>query len=180
MQPKTLQTFELRTLFKTALQVKDFKDNGSLSYRKLNHFVWVKQLKEQIPGTNSLYIFYKNGIAVATNAICINEWLDAHDLPRRREANITTIEQKIRANNGDTSIDNRTPESVIQRGLRKSRLAYAKRIKTLPRENMGEEMWKMYDEGITIAEIARAFDVTPPAVHYHINKKLKKVDKTTV
>jgi len=180
MHKKTLQKFELRALFKKALEVKDFNDTGSVTYRKLTHFVWVKKLKEQIPGTLSLYMFVNNGILIATNSICINEWLDVHDLPRRREFNITTIEQKIKVNNGDTTIDNRTPQSVVQTGLRKSRIAYANRIKGLPGQNMREEIWKMYADGLTVVDIARIFDVTAPAVHYHINKKQKEVDKSTV
>ena len=173
--------FELRKLFKDQLDVgPDYNSVGSAQYRCLTHFAWVKEIKENIPGTWSMYCMHAGGIAIATNAIDINFWCDAHQIPRRRQLSDKVVAMKIKAN-GTDKIDNRTPESVIQYPGREQRRQYASRYKQDPLMNIREKVKDMYfGEAIPAGEIAYILHVTPPAIYYHIKKIREEMEADLV
>ena len=161
---------ELKLVFKQFLEVED--------YQKLAHFVWVKKYKTHIPGSYSVYAMYKGGIAIATNALCINEWLDAHNLPRRKPLHEQTVKRKMLFNRDDIErIDNRNSEFeyVPQKPGRKQGAV----ITSKHGEIVAEQIWELFQEGHILGDIAQAIGCTTANVYYHIKKKQKKVDKQT-
>ena len=101
---------KLRAMFQRVLDLED--------YKKLTHFVFLHTaFKEEIPGTYCMYHMHKEGLAIATNALCINEWLKLHDMPVRPKINDYTVQRKL-LHNQDERIDNRTEESVNMQNKR--------------------------------------------------------------
>ena len=167
-EPETITKPELKLVFKQILELED--------YRKLAHFVWVKQIKAHIPGTYSVYAMYKDGIAIATNALCINEWLDAHNLPRRKPLHEYTVKQKMLFNRKDIAkIDNRSDEFT----------AYKRKPGRIPGEavnskhglRVSEQIWELHQDGHTPADISVAIGCTVANIYYHIHKQRKRLDK---
>ena len=143
-------------------------------YRKFSHFVYLTTpMIEPIPGPYSMYYMYKDGLAVATNALCINEWLTLHNLPTRRPFAQFTIDHRIKANIG-MDIDNRTPEwTGAAKPPKPPKMIIIKHSK------IRETIWDLYsNQNISTGEIARALDCTRPNVYYHIKKKQKELDTT--
>jgi hypothetical protein len=167
-EPETIHKPELKLVFKQILEIED--------YQKLAHFVWVKQYKAQIPGSYSVYAMYKGGIAIATNALCINEWLDAHNLPRRKPLHEQTIKRRMLFNRDDIQkIDNRSSEfeyTPAKPGRKKGAVITSKHG-----EKVAEQIWELFQEGHIPGDIAQAIGCTPANVYYHIKKIQKKLDK---
>ena len=165
------KSFELRNLFKRQLAQDD--------YKKLTHFAWVTKLEFNVPGTYSMYIMYEGGIAIATNSICINEWLEAHGQPRRRPTLQRTVDHKIRLNQ-DTTIDNRSDKWSQFKNTppRVPGTPYAERQNLNPGEDIRELIWDMYAyQHMGKIDIAKALGFTPPNIYYHIKMKRKELDK---
>lgn len=153
---------DLKLLFKRELEFEDF--------RKLTHFVFIsKRWGEQIPGTYTVYHMCDDGVAIATNALCINEWLKANGLPVRRPINEYTAEQKISINSGH-NIDNRTDQSISMRNKTGKK---PKHCSNLYVDDLSLDVWNWYTAGLTVAEISRRINCTPPNVYYHLNKYKK-------
>lgn len=164
--------YELRNLFKRQLAPDD--------YKKLTHFAWVKQIKAHLPGTYSMYIMHEGGIALATNAICINEWLNVHGQVKRRPVLQRTVDHKIRLNQ-DPRIDNRTDEwsmiKKVERDPNTGLTIYSPRKNLNPGENITELVWEMFENGVETGVIATTLGFTAPNIYYHIKKKRKELDK---
>lgn len=161
--------FELRSLFKRHLDQE--------SYRKLSHFVWVKKIKSNIPGTWIMYIMHNNGIAIATNAICINKFLVEHDLPKKRPMTEKHVQMKIRVN-GTDKIDNRTKKWTYYEIKRRTYAPRKHATNTLNSEDLRELVWKMYvEDNLTAAEISHKLGYTPPAIYYHLKRKQLQLDE---
>lgn len=169
-EPEKIHKSELKSIFKRELEHE--------VYQRLVHFVWVKKFKQHIPGTYSMYIMYKGGIAIATNALCINEWLDAHNLPRRKPLNETTVKRKLLFNRLDDiqRIDNRSSEFGYQKAK-----PGRKRGVNIERSKHGtavaRQIWELYQEGHNPGDIAIAIGCTPANVYYHIKRYQKILDK---
>jgi hypothetical protein len=167
-EPEKITKPELKLVFKKILEIED--------YQKLTHFVWVKQYKAHIPGTYSVYAMYKNGIAIATNALCINAWLDAHNLPRKRPLNEYTVKQKMLFNRDDIDkIDNRTDEFTEYR--RKPGRIPGALVNSKHGKDVAEQIWELHQEGFTPADISIAIGCTVANIYYHIRKQQKRLDK---
>ena len=167
-EPETITKPELKLVFKQILELED--------YQKLSHFVWVNQYLAHIPGSYNVYAMYKNGIAIATNALCINEWLDAHNLPRRKPLHEQTVKRRMLFNRDDIErIDNRNSEFeyVPQKPGRKQGAV----ITSKHGEIVAEQIWELFQEGHVPGDIATAIGCTPANVYYHIKKIQKKLDK---
>ena len=119
--------FAIRSKFKRMIDIDD--------YRKLTHFAVVKKVLAPMPGTWQMYIFHNNSILCACNATCLNEWLYLHGQAKRRKLTQKAVDIKLKYNNFDTAIDNRTDEWT----LHPIRKPYAKRTKL----NQGREMTRM-------------------------------------
>lgn len=159
--------FELRSLFKRHIDQEE--------YRLLTHFVYVKKIKEPIPGTWSMYIYQGDHIAVATNALCINEWCQKHNLPRRRPFTEKHAQMKIRVN-GTDKIDNRT-DKWTWGPARKDGAAYTPRKNLNPGENIRELVWDLYvHENLTATEISHRLGFTAPNIYYHLKRKQLEID----
>lgn len=163
--------YELRFLFKQHIDQE--------SYRKLTHFVWVKKIKSNIPGTWTMYIMHNNGIAIATNSVCINEWCHEHDLPRIRPLTQKSVDAKIRLN-GTDKIDNRTEKwSSILTPKRRFGVGskVGKSVITGSIDDIREKVWDMYvNQEMAAYEIARVVGCTPPNVYYHLRKKQEELE----
>jgi DNA-binding CsgD family transcriptional regulator len=169
--------YDLKNIFKQYLDVDD--------YKKLSHFVYLdKPFKEDIPGTYSVYHMMPHGIAIATNALCINEWLRLHNLPVRSQKKPYTISQKLTFNNNDKRIDTRTEISVNLKnipgrkpatgsGLRSSRDHNSAFNAPTGIDNITENIWHWYSAECSVGEIAEQLGCTVPNVYYHINKYKK-------
>lgn len=167
-EPVKIKSAELKLLFKHQLDIED--------YKRLAQFVWVKQIKENIPGTYSVFAMYKNGIAIATNALCINEWLDTHNLPRRKPLHEYTVKQKMLFNRDDiTKIDNRTDE--FSEYKRKPGRKIGQAVNSKHGHNVTKQIWELHQEGFTPPDISHAIGCTVANVYYHINKQRKLLDK---
>ena len=167
-EPEKITKPELKLLFKKILEIED--------YKRLTHFVWVKQYIEHIPGTYSVYAMYKNGIAVATNALCINEWLDAHNLPRRKPLHEETVKRKLMFNREDIAkIDNRSSE--FQWSPKKPGRTPGAIINGKHGKDVASQIWELHQEGHTPADISIAIGCTVANIYYHIRKIQKKLDK---
>ena len=170
-EPETINKSEIKWLFRQILDVED--------YQKLTHFVWVKQIKEHIPGTYSVFAMHKNGIAIATNALCINQWLDKHNLPRRKPMSEYTVKQKMLFNREDVAkIDNRTDEFTEYR--RKPGRIPGATINGKHGKDVAEQIWELHQEGFTPADISIAIGCTVANIYYHIHKQRKRLDKQSV
>ena len=167
-EPETITKPELKLVFKQILELED--------YQKLAHFVWVKQYLAHIPGTYSVYAMYKDGIAIATNALCINEWLDTHNLPRRKPLHEQTVKRKLLFNRDDIDkIDNRTNEfeyTPRKPGRKKGEAIIGKHG-----ERVAEQIWELHQDGHTPADISIAIGCTVANIYYHIHKQRKRLDK---
>jgi hypothetical protein len=167
-EPEKITRPELKLVFKKILELED--------YQKLTHFIWVKQFKQQIPGTYSVYAMYKDGIAVATNSLCINEWLDAHNLPRRKPLHEQTIKRKLLFNRDDIAkIDNRTDKfewSPKKPGRIKGQIVNGNLGK-----DVATQIWELHQDGHTPADISIAIGCTVANIYYHIRKQQKRLDK---
>ena len=141
-------------------------------YRKFSHFVYLTTpIIEPIPGPYSMYYMYKDGLAIATNALCINEWLTLHNLPTRRPFAQFTIDHRIKANIG-MDIDNRTPEWTGT-----NRPPPVPRMPIIKHSEIRETVWDLYtNQNFSTTDIARALDCTLPNIYYHIKKKQKELD----
>ena len=109
-------------------------------YQKLTHFVYLdRAFKENIPGSYSVYCMCVGGIAIATNALCINEWLKLHDLPVRAPIIDSVVEKKLTFNSG-LDIDTRTESSVAMRNKRgrKTSIEFMPRLGLEPNSPMSE------------------------------------------
>jgi len=167
-EPETITRPELKLVFKQILELED--------YQKLTHFVWVKQYLEHIPGTYSVYAMYKNGIAVATNALCINEWLDAHNLPRRKPLHEQTIKRKLLFNRDDIAkIDNRTDK--FEWSPRKPGRQPGAAVNGKHGKDIATQIWELHQDGHTPADISIAIGCTVANIYYHIRKEQKLLDK---
>ena len=172
---KPYNKYDLKIIFKQFLDVDD--------YKKLAHFVYLdKPYKEEIPGTYSVYHMMPNGMAIATNALCINEWLRLHNLPVRQKINPYTIAQKLIFNNNDKRIDTRTETSVNLKNipgrkpradLRSSRDHNSAFNAPTGISNITENVWQWYSAECSVGEIAEQLGCTVPNVYYHINKYKK-------
>jgi DNA-binding CsgD family transcriptional regulator len=119
-----------------------------------------------------MYIMHNNGIAIATNAICINKFLVNHDLPKKRAMTEKHVQMKIRVN-GTDKIDNRTKKWTYYKIKKRT---YAPRTAPTPGEELRELVWKMYVEDLkTAAEIASELGFSPPNIYYHLRKKYAEV-----
>lgn len=158
MPQKTPTKKQMRLVFKRILDEAD--------YTKLAHFVFLdKPFKEQIPGTYSVYHMVEGGIIIATNALCINEWLRLHGLPVRKELSEYTVNKKIK-NNRTVDIDTRTPVSVGMRNTRGDALN--------PEDcSITKNVWQWYNAGIGASEISKRINCTPANVYYYIRKYKK-------
>lgn len=167
-EPETINKSEIKLLFKHQIDLED--------YQKLAHFVWVKQIKAHIPGTYSVYAMHENGIAVGTNALCINEWLDTHNLPRRRPLHEHTVKQKMLFNRDDIQkIDNRTDEFNVYK--RKPGRKTGEAVNSKHGLKVAEQIWELHQEGHTPADISHAIGCTVANIYYHIHKQRKRLDK---
>lgn len=166
---KHYSKYDLRVLFKAELSDED--------YKKLSHFVFLNQrFKEPIPGTYSVYHMVPGGIAIATNALCINEWLKLHGLPVRPGKSQYTIEQKILFNGNDKRIDTRTPlsTSMVNKRGRPAKVegpGSGNWEREAPEIQL--DIWNWYSAGIHVNDIAQRLGCTVPNVYYHINKYKK-------
>jgi len=161
---KRYSKYEMRLIFKRVLDEAD--------YRKLAHFVFLdKPFKENIPGTYSVYHMVEDGVIIATNAVCINQWLRLHGLLVRPALSEATVGYKIQAN-GTDAIDTRTPESVEMRNRAKPR---GRRPKVLTAEidQITANVWNWYTAGVGAGEISKRISCTPANVYYYL-KKYKK------
>lgn len=141
-------------------------------YRKLAHFVFLnKPFKQEIPGTYSVYHMYETGIIIATNALCINEWLRLHGLPVRKPLSEYTVNKKIQ-NNDSEAIDTRTPESV---SMRNRRPPAPKIPVAADLDNLTRNVWQWYHAGISAGEISKRINCTPANVYYYLKKYKKAV-----
>ena len=168
-EPVKIKSAELKLLFKHQIDLED--------YKRLAQFVWVKQYLAHIPGTYSVYAMYKNGIAIATNALCINEWLDAHNLPRRKPLHEQTVKRRMLFNRDDIErIDNRSSEfeyTPAKPGRKKGQVITGKHgLK------VAEQIWELHQDGHSMRDISYAIGCTVANVYYHINKQRKLLDKT--
>jgi hypothetical protein len=169
-EPEQIKSAELKFLFKQQIELED--------YQKLSHFIWVKQIKEHIPGTYSVYSMYKDGIAIGTNALCINAWLDTHNLPRKRPLSEYTVKQKMLFNREDVAkIDNRTDSTSVVLKRKPGRVQGKRYEESRCGINVREQIWDLHQEGFTPADISHAIGCTPANVYYHINKERKRLDK---
>jgi hypothetical protein len=114
------------------------------------------------------------GLAIATNSICINDWLIQHDLPTRRPLSEYRIEMKQKLN-GKDNIDNRTEEAKADaKNALTNRIASGvkSRYGNGPVELSGLTMsiYELYESGVTPAAIARLLHCTPANAHYHVRK----------
>ena len=165
---KHYNKYELRLIFKEVLDEAD--------YKKLSHFVYLdKPYKKQIPGTYSVYHMMPHGIAIATNALCINEWLQLHGLPVRPQKAEYTIAQKMMFNNNDSRIDTRTETSVnLKNNLKQGRPSVGSGNWTRPEADKLADIWNWYSAGIHVNDIAIKLGCTVANVYYHVNKYKKK------
>jgi hypothetical protein len=167
-EPEPINKSEIKWLFKKILDVED--------YQKLSHFVWVKQIKEHIPGTYSVFAMHENGIAIATNALCINQWLDAHNLPRRKPLHEETVKRKLMFNREDIQkIDNRSSE--FQWSPKKPGRTPGAAINGKHGKDVASQIWDLHQEGHTPADISIAIGCTVANIYYHIRKQQKRLDK---
>ncbi len=159
MPQKTPSKKQMRLVFKRILDEAD--------YTKLAHFVFLdKPFKEQIPGTYSVYHMVEGGVIIATNALCINEWLRLHDLPVRKELSEYTVSKKIK-NNRTLDIDTRTANSV---GMRNRSPDNA-----VPEAcSVTKNVWQWYNAGIGASEISRRLNCSPGNVFYYIRNTKKQ------
>lgn len=158
----------MRPVFKAVLDPEE--------YKRYTQFAYIKQLKAQMPGSQVLYLWHKNGIACATNALCINDWLVLHDLEPREQ--ITDYIANIKINiNGSNKIDNRSAKWADYKTK-----VWEKTENYQVGPGRGEVsktkdptlIWNMYTvRGMSVDQIAQALEVTPPAIYYHL-KKFKK------
>ena len=164
-KPVKIKSAELKLLFKHQIDLED--------YKRLAHFVWVEQIKTHIPGTYSVYAMYKDGIAIGTNALCINEWLDAHNQPRRKPLHEYTVKQKMLFNRDDIQkIDNRTDE--FNEYKRKPGRKIGEAVNSKHGINATSQIWELHQEGFSMRDISYAIGCTVANVYYHINKQRKK------
>ena len=167
-EPETITKPELKLVFKQILELED--------YQKLAHFVWVNQYLAHIPGSYSVYAMYKNGIAIATNSLCINEWLDAHNQPRRKPLHEYTVKQKMLFNRDDIQkIDNRTDE--FNEYKRKPGRKIGEAVNSKHGNNVTKQIWELHQEGFSMRDISHALGCTVANVYYHVNKQRKRLDK---
>ena len=115
---------------------------------------------------------YKGGLAIATNALCINEWLTLHKLPTKEPLSHFTCTHRINANEG-MDIDNRTPEWSKEPPPLKIPV-----FKMPVHSEIRETIWDLYtNQNCSTTQIARALGFTTPNIYYHINMKKKELDK---
>jgi len=167
----------IRNIFKATVDIED--------YRKLTYFEWVKELKVEMPGTRHMYIMYDGGIACCTNALCINEWLVAHNQRTRRPMSNAQVEYKISVNEG-SNIDNRSSEWTAKLpslddkriGPKNPAGGWNKRSHPNSVNELRETIWYMFaDQHKSPGEIAEELGYTPPNIYYHIKKMQKMLDK---
>lgn len=144
-------------------------------YRKFSHFVYLTiPMREPIPGPYSIYYMHNGGIVVATNALCINEWLTLHNMPTKEPLSHFTCNHRIKANEG-MDIDNRTPEwtkSLPPPLLPKVNINVHSKVR--------ETVWDLYtNQNVSTKQIALMLGFTIPNIYYHIHKKQKELDKQT-
>jgi len=156
---------------------------AKVDYQKLTHFVYLdKPFKQNIPGSYSIYCMCEGGVAIATNALCINEWLACHNLPVRAPIIDSVVEKKLIANTG-LDIDTRTESSVAMRNKRgrKSSIELLPRLSTEYNSPMSlrgdmeltENIWAWWSSGVGTTKLAERLNCTVPAIYYHL-KKYKK------
>jgi len=150
----------LRNAFRANIDYDDMQ--------KLCHFAWVKKIKEHPPGTYVVYHFYQGGIAVATNALNINHWLEVHGQKPRPPVNPLYVEKVMKRNNYDKKIDNRNSWKYKK-----------KVVKTLPPTEMQRDIWdKFTNYNFTASELATAYNMTVPGVYYHVKMYRRKTELT--
>ena len=155
----------LKAMFQRVLDLED--------YKKLTHFVFLHtEFKKEIPGTYCMYHMHKDGLAIATNALCINEWLKLHDMPVRPKINDYKVQRKL-LHNQDERIDNRTEERVNMQNKRGRKPGIPNNFD--PSADLTANIWSWHSAGLSSAKISRRLGVTPAAVYYHI-KKYKKAN----
>lgn len=159
----------MRPVFKAVLDPEE--------YKKYTHFVYIKHLKQQLPGTQVLYLMHKNGIACATNALCINDWLVLHELPPRAAMSEYWCNLKININ-GTTKIDNRSEKWMGQKDLDMIDQAEGRGGNRMLNPIVdSERAWELYSQGWNCIKIAKHYGVTPAAIYYHIKKMEKRLTK---
>ena len=164
-KPQKVSLTELKRVLKAGIEPE--------IYRKFSHFVYLTiPMRERIPGPYSIYYMYKGGLAIATNALCINEWLTLHKLPTKEPLSHFTCTHRINANEG-MDIDNRTPEWSKEPPPLKIPV-----FKMPVHSEIRETIWDLYtNQNCSTTQIARALGFTTPNIYYHINMKKKELDK---
>ena len=159
----------MRPVFKAVLDPEE--------YKKYTHFVYIKHLKQQLPGTQVLYLMHRNGIACATNALCINDWLVIHELPPRSAMSPYWCNLKIKIN-GTDKIDNRSERWMNETDLDSGELAEGRggnrQLNPIVDSKAAYELH--HNDGWSYAKIAKKYGVTAPAIYYHIKKIEKQLD----
>lgn len=151
---------DLRNVFRNNISYDDMQ--------KLCHFAWVKKIKSHPPGTYVVYHFYQGGIAVATNALNINNWLVEHDQKPRPPVNPLYVEKVMKRNDYDNKIDNRDSWKYVKRD-----------VKRLPPTEMQRDIWDKYTNyDVPASELAKAYNITVPGVYYHVKMYRRKTELT--
>tara|TARA_R110000824_G_scaffold277168_1_gene465440 strand:- start:1361 stop:1888 length:528 start_codon:yes stop_codon:yes gene_type:complete len=146
-------------------------------YKKLTYFEWVKHLKTEMPGTWHLYIWLEDGIACATNALCINEWLDLHGQGQKAPMADKVVNYKIEQN-APHNIDNRTEQWTKKESQLTKRSYDRGNRDTIDPKSLTSTIYNMYyNEKLNLKEIANIMDFTVPNIHYHIKKHKKLLNK---
>lgn len=161
---------KLPSIFRNAMEFEN--------YRYLVHFVIVQKVLEPIPGTISFYIMTDRGVAVGTNALCINQWLELHGLRRRAPVTELRIKHKL-AYHPDALLDNRTPESIqyIQITQRVHTTVNTKEGMTISPDTI--KIWRMITDGMTTKEIAAEMGVPNMNIYYHM-RRMEAVSQETI
>jgi hypothetical protein len=151
---------DLRNVFRSNISYDDMQ--------RLCHFAWVKKIKSHPPGTYVVYHFYQGGIAVATNALNINNWLVEHGQKPRPPVNPLYVEKVMKRNDYDEKIDNRDSWIYVK-----------KVVKTLPPSEMQRDIWDKYtNHDVSASELATAYNITVPGVYYHVKQYKRKKELT--
>ena len=164
-KPQKVSIFELKRVLKRGIEPE--------IYRKFSHFVYLtKPMIEPIPGSYSIYFMHNGGIVIATNALCINEWLTLHNMKTKEPLSQFTCNHRMKANEG-MDIDNRTPEWT--KPLPPPKMPV---FKMPVHSEVRETVWDLYtNQNCSTKQIAEVLGFTIPNIYYHINKKQKELDK---
>jgi len=156
--PQELKISEIRNIFK-----RNFKQ---VDFLKLVHFVVVPNCIMTPPGTYVVAKRYHNCVIIATDALCINDWLDAHDLPKRPK-----LDNEGWCSAGDVKT-RKIKKFVAANGY--SKLGTSEDGVMQQSTELQEDIMKWLAEGATIASISRKLGCSGANVIYHKKKYLKR------